>query len=141
MPSARSSRLRGAGEPPWDLRAWAAIDHLRSLVTARIRASLPGERGEIAAALITGERAGISEEDNQAMRDSASFHILSISGLHMVIMAGTVFWLIRAGLALVPSIALRYPIRKWAAARRARRGLVLSRSCPARPCPPSAPGS
>ena len=33
----------------------------------------------------------------------------------MVIMAGTVFWLIRAGLALVPSIALSYPIRKWAA--------------------------
>ena len=31
-------------------------------------------------------------------------------------MAGTVFWLIRAGLALIPSIALRYPIRKWAAA-------------------------
>ena len=49
------------------------------------------------------------------MRDSGLFHILSISGLHMVIMAGTVFWLIRAGLALVPSIALRFPIRKWAA--------------------------
>jgi competence protein ComEC len=107
--------LEDAGEPPWDLRAWASIDYLRSLVTARIRASLPGERGEIAAALITGERAGISEEDNQAMRDSGLFHILSISGLHMVIMAGTVFWLIRAALALFPSIALRYPIRKWAA--------------------------
>jgi competence protein ComEC len=108
--------LEGAGEPPEDLRAWAYIDHLRALVNARIRASLHGERGEIAAALITGERAGISEEDNQAMRDSGLFHILSISGLHMVIMAGTVFWLVRAGLALFPSIALRYPIRKWAAA-------------------------
>lgn len=42
-------------------------------------------------------------------------HILSISGLHMAIMAGTVFWLVRA-LALFPAIALRYPIRKWAAA-------------------------
>jgi competence protein ComEC len=106
----------GAGPPPWDLRAWAAIDHLRALVNARIRASLPGERGEIAQALITGERAGISEEDNQAMRDSGLFHILSISGLHMVIMAGTVFWLVRACLALIPSIALRFPVRKWAAA-------------------------
>ena len=108
--------LEDAGEPPWDLRAWAAIDHLCALVTARIRASLPGERGEIAAALITGERAGISEEDNQAMRDSGLFHILSISGLHMVIMAGTMFWLVRALLALVPALALRYPIKKWAAA-------------------------
>jgi competence protein ComEC len=107
--------LAGAGVAPLGLRLWAAIDRLRSVVNARIRASLPGERGEIAAALITGERAGISEEDNQAMRDSGLFHILSISGLNMVIMAGTVFWLVRAGLALIPSIALRYPIRKWAA--------------------------
>ena len=115
MPSARSCRLRTQANRHGICGAWASIDHLRSLVTARIRSSLPGERGEIAAALITGERAGISEEDNQAMRDSGLFHILSISGLHMVIMAGTVFWLIRAGLALVPSIALRFPIRKWAA--------------------------
>ena len=77
---------------------------------------LPGETGEIAAALITGERGGISEEVTQAMRDSGLAHILSISGLHMVIMAGTVFWLVRALLALVPVLALRYPIKKWAAA-------------------------
>ena len=44
---------------------------------------------------------------NQAMRDSGLAHILSISGLHMAIMAGTVFWLVRAALALFPSIALR----------------------------------
>ena len=55
--------LAGAGVAPLGLRLWAAIDRLRSVVNARIRASLPGERGEIAAALITGERAGISEED------------------------------------------------------------------------------
>jgi competence protein ComEC len=50
------------------------------------------------------------------MRNSGLFHILSISGLHMVIMAGTVLWLVRAGLALIPSIALHFPIKKWAAA-------------------------
>ena len=50
------------------------------------------------------------------MRNSGLAHILSISGLHMVIMAGTVFWLVRALLALVPALALRYPIKKWAAA-------------------------
>ena len=67
-------------------------------------------------ALITGERGGIPERVNEAMRDSGLAHILSISGLHMAIMAGTVFWLVRAGLAFFPSIALRYPIRKGAAA-------------------------
>jgi predicted membrane metal-binding protein len=57
---------------------------------------LEGETGEIAVALITGARGGISEELNQATRLSGLAHILSISGLHMVIMAGTVFWLVRA---------------------------------------------
>ena len=90
MPSARSCRLRTQANHHGICGAWASIDHLRSLVTARIHSSLPGERGEIAAALITDERAGISEEDNQAMRNSGLFDILSISGLHMVIMADTV---------------------------------------------------
>ncbi len=105
-----------APPPPWDLVAWGAVDALRAKVNARIRAALPGETGEIAAALITGERGGISEEVTQSMRNSGLAHILSISGLHMVIMAGTVFWLVRALLALIPALALRYPIKKWAAA-------------------------
>jgi competence protein ComEC len=33
----------------------------------------------------------------------------------MVIMAGAVFYVLRLGLAVFPSIALRYPIKKWAA--------------------------
>lgn len=108
--------LFDAPAPPWDLTAWAYVDALRAKINDRIRAVLPGETGEIAAALITGARGGISEEVNQAMRDSGLFHILSISGLHMAIMAGTVFWLVRALLALIPSLALRFQIKKWAAA-------------------------
>jgi competence protein ComEC len=34
----------------------------------------------------------------------------------MVIMAGAVFFCIRLALAAIPAIALRYPIKKWAAA-------------------------
>jgi competence protein ComEC len=102
--------FEGAPAAPWDLAAWSKVDALRA-----IRAALSGETGEIAVALITGERAGISEAVTESMRDSGLTHILSISGLHMAIMAGTVFWLVRALLALVPGLALRYPIKKWAA--------------------------
>jgi len=49
------------------------------------------------------------------MRDAGLAHVLAISRLHMVIMAGSVFWLVRALLAGVPALALRYPIKKWAA--------------------------
>ena len=52
--------LNDAGALPWDLRAWSGIDALRARVNARIRAALEGETGEIAVALITGARGGIS---------------------------------------------------------------------------------
>jgi competence protein ComEC len=114
--TSKIAALADTPPPPPDLQAWAAVDALRALINAHIRAALPGETAEIAAALITGVRGGISEETNQAMRDSGLFHVLSISGLHMAIVAGTVFWLLRALLAAVPELALRFPIKKWAAA-------------------------
>ena len=92
------------------------MQRVRQAIGARIAAALPGETGAIATALITGERGGISEATNDVFRDSGILHILSISGFHMAIMAGSVFFLVRLGLALFPSIALRYPIKKWAAA-------------------------
>jgi competence protein ComEC len=105
-----------AGESPLDLRLWASVQRLRQGIGARIAAALPGERGAIATALVTGERGGISEATNDAFRDSGILHILSISGFHMAIMAGSVFFIVRLGLACFPSVALRYPIKKWAAA-------------------------
>src|SRR5262245_24139996 len=46
---------------------------------------------------------------------SSLAHVLSISGYHMAVVAGAVFFVVRAGLALVPGFALRHPIKKWAA--------------------------
>ena len=62
-----------------------------------------------------GDQRGIAEDTQEAMRASGLGHILSISGLHMALVAGSVFWLIRALLALSPALALSYPIKKWAA--------------------------
>jgi competence protein ComEC len=42
-------------------------------------------------------------------------HVLSISGYHMAVVAGVVFFMIRALLALIPGLADRAPIKKWAA--------------------------
>lgn len=93
-----------------------SVESVRQALSQRIRAALPGEQGAIATALITGERGGITQETNDAYRSSGLFHILSISGLHMVIMAGAVFFSVRLMLAAIPALALRYPIKKWAAA-------------------------
>jgi competence protein ComEC len=105
-----------AGPPPLSLRIVSAVARVRQDIGRRVIEALPGQTGAIANGLITGERGGISEGTNQAFRDSGLFHILSISGLHMVIMAGAVFLSVRLLLAAIPSIALRYQIKKWAAA-------------------------
>ncbi|KAB2912129.1 MAG: ComEC/Rec2 family competence protein [Hyphomicrobiaceae bacterium] len=105
-----------AGTKARGLGVGATIERARQAIGRRILAALPGQTGAIANALITGERGGIAEATNQAFRDSGLFHILSISGLHMVIMAGAVFASIRLLLAAIPSIALNFPIKKWAAA-------------------------
>jgi competence protein ComEC len=100
-------------EPPglW-LRYAAAIGSLRDAIDARIRAALPGDKGAIASALITGKRDAISSPVNEAMYVSSLAHVLSISGYHMAVVAGVVFFVIRAGLALFPAVASRYPIKK-----------------------------
>jgi competence protein ComEC len=105
-----------AAMPPWDLRAWAAVERLWQAIAQRVTAILPGQTGAIAVALIRGARGGITDQTNTAFRDSGLLHVLSISGLHMAVMAGAVFYLVRLILAAVPALALVYPIKKWAAA-------------------------
>ena len=107
--------LPGSPGPGWPARYAEIVEDIRAGLNARIKAVLPGETGAIATALITGERGGISEATNNAYRNAGLFHILSISGLHMVIMAGAVFFCVRLLLAALPGIALRFSIKKWAA--------------------------
>jgi competence protein ComEC len=49
------------------------------------------------------------------MRDSGLAHLLSISGLHIGLVAGLLFVSLRRVLCLVPGVALYYPIKKWGA--------------------------
>ena len=101
--------------PPMGLRYLAAISGLRDAIDARIRAVLSGDRGAIASALITGKRDAISEPVNNAMYVSGIGHVLSISGYHMAVVAGVMFFFLRGVLALLPTFANRRPIKKWAA--------------------------
>lgn len=105
-----------AGPLPWQMWATASIERARVSIGRAVVAALPGETGGIANALITGERGGITAATDAAYRDSGLYHILSISGLHMVVMAGAVFFSVRLVLAAIPGIALRYRIKTWAAA-------------------------
>ncbi len=100
---------------PFD-RVSIQVGNFRARLAQRLRLALPGEQGAIAAALVTGDRSGIPPDRVQALRDSGLAHLLAISGLHMGMAGFAIFGLVRALLAAIPFVALRYPIRKWAAA-------------------------
>lgn len=108
---------------PLGARIGEWLAELRSAMGQRIHAVLAEPYASFAEALITGERSTIPPEINRSLLISGLFHILSISGLHMWMVAGGVFWSVRAALALVPHLALEWPIRKWAAAAALLAGL------------------
>ncbi|VIO74842.1 ComE operon protein 3 [Bradyrhizobium ivorense] len=98
------------------LRYAAFMQGLRDAIDARIRTTLDGDRRAIATALLTGRRDAISPPVNDAMFISGLGHVLSISGYHMAVVAGVVFFAVRALLALFPALTAAHPIKKWAAA-------------------------
>jgi competence protein ComEC len=96
-------------------RAHVVVQRMRDAIDAHVRAVLPGDTGAIAAMLLNGRRDVISENLYNALFISGVGHVLSISGYHMAVVAGVVFFIIRALLALIPGLPDRRPIKKWAA--------------------------
>ncbi|MBT5945896.1 MAG: ComEC family competence protein [Rhodospirillaceae bacterium] len=91
------------------------IERARVGIATRIADGIDGPAGGVAAALATGQRGGIPEDVRDDMRDSGLAHLLAISGLHLGLVAGFVFALVRGGLALWPRAALGWPLKKIAA--------------------------
>ena len=99
---------------------WATLSDLvqstRLAIAKRVTAQLPGVPGAVAEALMVGERGAIPPDVRTAMQQSGLAHLLAISGLHVGLVAGFVFFALRGGLAAWPLLVLRYPVKKWAAA-------------------------
>jgi competence protein ComEC len=103
-------------DAPFGLRIGSAIDHARNALAARVDAIIGGDEGAIAAAMVTGKRDFLSNDAKDLIREAGIFHIITISGVQMTLVAGIFFWTARRLLALSPTLALRHPIKKWAAA-------------------------
>jgi competence protein ComEC len=101
--------------PPDQAGVAMGLARLRMGLAAAIRAKIDGQAGAFAAAILVGDRSAISPEMLDRLRASNLAHLLAISGLHMGLLTGFVFAVIRYGLALVPFLALRLPVKKIAA--------------------------
>lgn len=92
-----------------------AIFAIRMELSRAIQRAMPARTGGFAAAILTGDRSEVDAGSVAALRASNLAHLLAISGLHMGLLTAFVFALVRYGLAAVPGLALRYPIKKIAA--------------------------
>ncbi|MFP4274472.1 MAG: ComEC/Rec2 family competence protein [Paracoccaceae bacterium] len=97
--------------------AWhdLAVGRARMAISTRVLDALPGQSGAFATAVLTGDRSAMGQETIDALRDSNLAHLLAISGLHMGLLAGFVFAVLRLCLIALPRIGVRLPVKKIAA--------------------------
>ena len=93
----------------------ASIERLRDRIADRIETAVGGPEGAVTAALVTGKRERIPEGVVEDLRDAGLAHLLAISGLHMGLVCGFLFFAIRWVLSRFEELALHFPIKKWAA--------------------------
>jgi competence protein ComEC len=99
-----------------DRRGWSlGLAALRQTIAHEIVVAVPGAAGAIGVALLTGLRGALPDRIWDEWAIAGIAHLISISGLHMAIVAGTLLFAVRIGLALAPPLALRLPAKKLAA--------------------------
>jgi competence protein ComEC len=103
--------------------AGGGIARMQRALSAHVRARVDGSAGAIAAAFASGDRGGITEADEEAMRDSGLTHLLSISGLHVSAVIAAAYFAVLKSLALWPALALRVRLPVAAAAGGALAGI------------------
>ncbi|WP_348646442.1 ComEC/Rec2 family competence protein [Ciceribacter sp. L1K22] len=104
-----------ADDESFAVTAGRLLQAVRTTATDRIRSVISGDAGAFAAAIITGERRGMSEATVEALRISGLAHVISISGLHMALAAGLFFVGMRLLLSLSVGLAHAIPVKKVAA--------------------------
>ena len=102
--------------PGFLLSMMLAVDRGRNALARRVDRIVGGDAGAIAAAMVTGKRDFLTEDAREVIREAGIFHIITISGVQMTLVAGIFYIGLRRLLATSTSLALRFPIKKWAAA-------------------------
>lgn len=97
---------------------------LRLSIADHLQARMNKDESAVAAAMMVGDQSRISDEVSESMRVAGIYHILSISGMHMTLAIGLMYFSIRFLLSLFPGVALRLPTKKIAASVGLVGGLV-----------------
>ena len=94
------------------------VEELRGQLRERVLAHTGERTGPILVAMTLGFSRGIEPGTLETIRETGLAHLLAISGLHMTLIVGVVFWLTRLVLALGVAARLpgswRWPVKKIA---------------------------
>ncbi|MEO1090890.1 MAG: ComEC/Rec2 family competence protein [Pseudomonadota bacterium] len=96
-------------------RARWGVAELRFAIARHVVTVVPGDAGGVAAAMLTGLRGDVPEHVWTNMQGAGLAHLLAISGLHLGLVAGTVFVVVRYGICLLPWLAVRVQAHRVAA--------------------------
>jgi competence protein ComEC len=91
------------------------IGALRRDISQHVYDAAGAKGGGMSAAMLAGDRSYLASEDAEALRLSGLAHLLSISGVHMVLAGGIFFFIIRMLWPLCEPLALRMPTVRVAA--------------------------
>ncbi len=91
------------------------IEAFRQTLRERFRRHLEGDAAGLSVALVVGLRGDLSEQTRAQIRDAGLAHLLAISGLHVGMVSGALFFVVRLLAALVPGFSLRLPSHRLAA--------------------------
>lgn len=92
-----------------------AIDALRQGIAARIGAQLAQPAAGIARAVINGDQSAVSDAAREAMATAGLAHVLSISGLHLSLVAGGAYFVLRLLMSLSQGLSRRVSVKFLAA--------------------------
>ena len=85
------------------------IGALRRAISTHVYEAAGEKGGGMAAAMVAGDRSFITPDDAEVLRLSGLAHLLSISGVHMVLVGGIIFFAVRLVWPLIEPLALRAP--------------------------------
>jgi len=91
------------------------VSSIRTGIAARIDAVLPEPSAGVARAIINGDQSAVTEDVRTTMATAGIAHVLSVSGLHLTIVAGGAFWILRLLLAGFDGLARRVSEKRVAA--------------------------
>lgn len=91
------------------------IDAARRGIATHIDNTLSQPAAGIARALINGDQSAVTDEARETMSVAGLAHVLSVSGLHLTIVAALVLVTLRGGLALLPGMGQHLAVKRLAA--------------------------